>query len=447
MRVLKLFYKYRENKDLLTLWMNNFLVLYAFLLPISQTIKSTIFSFVVVLFLIRGDVLKNIKESLENPVVKSFLYLFIAYLIGLFWTEDISSGVSAVKSIKYGLYLIIFYSIVDGRYIDKVIGAFILGMLVSELTSYGMIFGIMPWKLELGNILFYTAYAVGDPSPFLHHIHYGVALALTVILLGQKIYFSHNNLVMKIFMSLFIITATVNIFITGGRTGYITFILLILVLSIAYLRKWSIAAFLALVLVFTLAYNFSPVFQKKVIQTQHSVSKLLNGDRNFNTSLGIRAGIYYYASDVIKENPFFGVGTGDSMNEILNAAPKEWSNNEYVPPHEHNQYLSVLVKLGVIGLLVFLNIYYQIFRYKQDEKDLRFIMIFSTLAIAFGILTTQFNLRFFMPLWVVMLAVTLINRERRTILDLKLDDKKQLFQIIGVGTVFSLASLLNQLIK
>ena len=446
MKFLELLNSYRQNKDLITLWMNNLLVLYAFLLPISQTIKSTIFSIIVILFLIRGNILIYMKESLANPVVRSFVYLFIVYIIGLLWTEDIASGISAVKNVKYGLYLILFYSIVDGRYIDKVIGAFILGMLVSELTSYGMIFGIMPWKLELGNILFYTAYEVGDPSPFLHHIHYGVALALTVMLLGQKIYFSKNNLMMKIFMSIFILTATANIFVTGGRTGYITFVMLMLVLSIVYLKKWAIAALIAVVLVFTIAYNFSSVFHTKVLQTEDSVSKLVSGDKNFNTSLGIRAGIYYYSFDAIKENLLFGVGTGDSMNEILKNAPEEWVANTDSASHEHNQYLSVLVKLGLVGLAVFLNIYYQIFRYKQNEKDLRFIMIFSTLAIAFGILTTQFNLRFFLPLWVVMLAVTLINRERRTIFNLKLDHKKQLFQIVGVGIVFSLASLLKQLI-
>lgn len=445
MKFLELFNSYRKDKDLLILWMNNLLVIYAFLLPISQTIKSTVFSFIVVLFLIRGNTLKYIKESLVNPVVRSFLYLFIVYITGLIWSDDISSGISAVKSIKYGIYLIIFYSIIDGRYIDKVIGAFILGMLISELTSYAMIFEIVPWKLELGDILFYAAHEVGDPSPFLHHIHYGVALALTVILLGQKIYFSKNNLAMKFFMSLFILTATTNIFVTGGRTGYITFVLLMLTLSITYLKKWSIAILIVVVLVFTVAYNFSPVFKGKIIQTENNFSKLLS-DKNFNTSLGIRAGIYYYASDVIKENPFFGVGTGDSMHEILEKAPQKWVAKINAVSHEHNQYLSVLVKLGVVGLFVFFNIYYQIFRYKQDEKDLRFIMIFSTLAIAFGILTTQFNLRFFMPLWIVMLAVTLIGRKRRTIINLALNTKKQYFQIIGVGIIFSIVSLLNQLV-
>ena len=398
----------------------------------------------VILFIIRGDVLKHIKSALSNPVVRAFLYIFIAYTVGLLWTENITEGLYWVKSIKYGLYLIVFYAIVDGRYIDKVISAFILGMLVSELTSYGMLLGIMPWMLKLGDIIFYQTYAVGDPSPFLHHIHYGVALAFTVILLIRKTFFEDNSRVLKISMSLFIITATSNIFITGGRTGYITFFLLVAVLALFYLRKAAVFLFLAIIMVFTLAYNISPIFNTKIHQTEQSIEKIFQKTPDFDSSFGSRMGVYYYASDIIKENPLFGVGTGDSMDELYKRVPEEMKIIQSMP-HEHNQYLSVLVKLGIVGLVIYLNIFYQIFRYKQDEKDLRFIMVFVTLAIAFGTLMTQFNLRFFLPLWVVFLAVTLIGRERRTIGNIELNDRKQFIQIITLVAVFGSASLLHQL--
>ncbi|MBU0631294.1 O-antigen ligase family protein [bacterium] len=432
-----------QDKDQLTLWLNNLLVVYAFLLPISQTIKATVFSFMIILFVIRGDVLKNIKIALQNSVVRAFLYFFIMYLIGLLWTDNISEGLYWTDTVKYGLYLMLFYVIADGRYIEKVISAFILGMLLSELISYGMHFGILPWRLELGGILFYKSYEVGDPSPFLHHIHYGVALAFTVILLLYKTFFTKNSMVLKVFMSIFIVTATSNIFITGGRTGYITFFLLIVVLAGIYLRKIALGIFLVIVFIFVTAYNVSPIFYKKIHQTEKSIEKLFSNKPNFNSSLGNRAGIYYYSNDVIKEHPLFGVGTGDSMDEILKNVPKKW-HSLLAMPHEHNQFLSVLVKLGIIGLLVYLNIFYQIYKYKQDEPDLRYIMVFVTLAIAFGTLMTQFNLRFFLPLWTVFLAITLINHKRRTI-NMEIDDKKQILRIVLLVAVFGGASLLHQL--
>lgn len=437
--------KYALNKDNLTLWMNNLLVLYAFFLPISPDIKASVFTFMVVLFFVRGEALKHIKASLQNKVVQSFLYLFLIYVVGLFWSEDLLSGINAVKSIKYGLYLIIFYSIIDGRYVDKVIAAFILGMLVSELTSYGILFGVMPWRLEIGPILFYEAFSPHDPSPFLHHIHYGVALTFVVVLMGQKIVFSDDRFYIKVLMSFFVLTATANIFVIGGRTGYLTFILLMLIVSIFYLKKYAIGLFVALLVILSIAYTSSPIFQTKFIETKQSIEQLFKEEPNFNTSLGSRAATYYYGFEIIKDNLIFGVGTGDSMNEIHKAAPQKWSVLQ-AQPHEHNQYLSTFLKLGFVGLFIFLNIFYQIFTYKQEEKDLRFIQIFVTLAIGLGIMTTQFNLRFFLPLLVVMLSITLINRSRVTIQNIELSDKKQAFQIIGVGIVFSLASLLNQLI-
>ncbi|NPA66269.1 MAG: O-antigen ligase family protein [Epsilonproteobacteria bacterium] len=419
-----------NDKDLLTLWMNNFLVAYAFLLPISPSFRSTLFIDMVLLFLLRGNIKENLRIAWQNPIIRSFVYLFGIYVIGLLWTDNLKHGLWAVKSIKYGLYLIIFYLIVDGRYISKVLSAFILGMLFSEIISYGMLLGILPWQLDIEGVRIYTAYAIGDPSPFLHHIHYGVALAFVVLLLAQRIIYSNSSKLIKIFMSLFILTATANIFVTGGRTGYLTFIALLLILAFSYLKKYFFQLLIAIPLLFTIAYNTSPIFKEKVIQTEKSFSSLFDHKPDINTSIGQRAAIYYYGFDVFKNNPLLGVGSGDSMDEIKKLVPKEFIGI-HAMPHEHNQFLSTLISLGIVGLLIFLNVYYQIFRYKQEDKELRFIMIFSTLAITFGILTTQFNLRFFMPLWVVMLAVSMISKNRRTI-KREIDDKRVFLEVSAI---------------
>ncbi|WP_297431411.1 O-antigen ligase family protein, partial [Sulfurimonas sp.] len=143
-----------------------------------------------------------------------------------------------------------------------------------------------------------------------------------------------------------------------------------------------------------------------------------------------------------KKHPLFGVGTGDSMDEIERNVPKKYSGI-HAMPHEHNQFLSVFVSLGIVGLLFFLNIYYQIFKYNQPDKELRFIMIFSTLAVTFGILTTQFNLRFFMPLWIVMLSITMIDKKRRTI-SADINDKRVNKEIVITAIlVFVCVSILK----
>jgi len=436
---------YISNKDNLTLWMNNLLVVYTFFLPISQSFKATVFVYILLIFFIRGDVVSHIKNSLQNKVVKAFLYFFLIYVVGLLWTDDISNGLSNIKSIKYGLYLIIFYCIVDGRYINKVISAFIIGMLISEVTSYGMLLEIMPWSLDVMGIHFYAAQTIGDPSPFLNHIHYGVALAFVVLLLAQKIVYSNNTILIKVLMSIFVITATMNIFLTGGRTGYVTFALLIIIIAMSYLKKYSILLLVGICIIFTLAYNSSPLFKDKVDQSEKNIVKLFEKEPDFTTSIGQRAGLVYYGYQVAIDNLLLGAGTGDSMNEIKKLAPLKYTaiqNHE----HEHNQFLHVFISLGIVGLLIFLNIYYQIFTFKQKDKELQFIMIFATLAVTFGVLTTQFNLRFFMPLWIVMLAITLIDKERFTINNLQTKDTTINLQIIAAIAIFSINGLLQQLL-
>ena len=431
-----------KNKDLLTLWMNNLLVVYAFMLPISQTIKASVFTFIAILFVLRGDVLKYIKESLQNKVVRAFLYFFLITLLGVLWSDNVKEGLYWAKSVKYGLYLILFYAFIDGRYIDKVLSAFILGMFVSEITSYGILFGVLPYSLDIGVFHFYTAPSMHDPSAFLNHIHYGVALALVVPLIAQKIFYSDTNKVFKIFMILFVLTATANIFVTGGRTGYVAFVLLLLFLSVSYLKKYAIGVMLFLMLVLGVAYQSSSMFHSQVDRTKVTLEQLFTKNPNFNTSFGSRVGTFYYGFEAVKNDWLFGLGTGDSMDKIKEIAPKNLTIIQNAP-HEHNQFLSTFIKNGIIGLLIFLNIYYQIFRYKQTDKQLRFIMVVSTLVIAFGLLTTQFNLRFFMPLWVVMLSITLISKDRRTIFtDVK--DSLTLKQIVTVGAIFSVSSLVYQ---
>jgi O-antigen ligase len=104
--------------------------------------------------------------------------------------------------------------------------------------------------------------------------------------------------------------------------------------------------------------------------------------------------------------------------------------------HEHNQYISTLLQFGFIGLLIFLNVFYQIYKYRPKDKNLRFIQLAITLAIGVGITMTIFNLRVFIQLWILMLAVSMVDREHRTIQGAIQENRAFLVQTITLGLVF-----------
>lgn len=429
------FLELRNDKDRLTLWMNNLIVVYMFFIPITASVTSRIFIVILVLFFLRGNVAYYLREAWSNSVLRAFSYLLMIYIIWFIGSDNLLEGWNSFSNVKNILYIFVFLAVIDGRYINRIIGAFIVAMMMSEILSYLIFFRIFPWEFGIGGEYFYKAYAVGDPSPFLHHIHYGVLLAFTVVLLSQKVLYAKEDIRLKIIMLFFTITASVNVFVTGGRTGYITFFPLLALFFFYYHRKWIIPALVGISLFAGIMYQSSDLLQRKVDQTVMEVEKLSQPSADFRSSLGQRVGFWVYSLEVMKDNFFFGVGTGDSMDEVFaRVLPKDEGVKTIA--HEHNQYISIMLQFGIIGLVVFLNIFYQIYKYRPQDENLHFIQLAITLAIAMGITMTMFNLRVFLHLWILMLAVTMVDRQHRTIRGDIQDDKTFLVQTIGLGLLF-----------
>jgi O-antigen ligase len=437
---------FQKDTPRLTLWMNNLLVVYAFFTPINSSITSQIFFTVFILFLVRGNVAECLKEAWENKVARAFVYMITVYVIWMIGSDDLKSGLDSIGKIKSSLYLLLFLVVIDRRYVDKILGAFILGMMLSEILSYSMFLGMIPWEYTIAGEHLYKAYAVGDPSPFLHHIHYGLLLAFTVVLLAQRLVYSDVQKWMKIIMTMFVMTASMNIFITGGRTGYVAFFPLVALFVLYYHKRWILPALVGLVMFSVGMYELSPILQKKVDQTLSEVQKLSAPSADFQSSLGQRAGFLMYSGKVIKENFWLGVGTGDAMDAVFaKVLPKDESVKEIA--HEHNQYISVMLQFGIIGLLFFLNIFYQIYRYENTDTNLRFIQLAVTLMIALGLMMTMFNLRVLLHLWILILAVSMIPKQQHTIQCAIPEGKNFVVQVIGIGVFFYLAVFASKLLE
>ena len=395
--------------------MNHLLVIYAFLLPISSKAKSQVLIVILLLFLFRRNFWLYLKPSISNPIVQAFIMFFLLYVLWLFGTENLQYANRMISQIKYALLPLLFLSFLDKKFSTYIISAFILGMLYSEIFSYLINFNILPWTVSLFDINIYQAYLKNDPSPFLHHSHYAAALALTVALLANQLLTKTNTVFVKIMATLFMISATVNMSLVGGRIGYIIYIVLLTSLIIIKYKKKAFKPLLLLstllVLVFTIAYSFSPLFKQRIDYSLQTIEKL-EKNNSVRSSLGNRITIWNYSSDIIKENPLFGVGTGDLMDEVRKNITSAQHQHIKNMPHTHNQYISILLQFGIIGLFVFLNIFYQIFHFKQLEIYNREVMILTTLTIGLAVTTDIFYIyKFYLPLWVVLVSASIASKE------------------------------------
>lgn len=393
--------------------MNHLLIIYAFLLPVSKYAGSFVFFLLLVLFIVRRDYRTYLAPAVSNPVVQAFILFFLIHLAWLAGTDNFHQAKQAINLVKYALFPILFFSFIDKRFSHYIIGGFIAGILFSELVSYAIQFNILPWTLTLFSIPIFEAYAINDPSPFLHHSHYATSIAFVAVVLIYKLIKMNLTLSEKAISIFFIVSISINLTLVGGRIGYLLYVFLILFLTLYTYKTKAFKPLLIILLgigtFFLLAYTFSPIFSKKIDQSKQTLKGFTNGKMDFTSSFGARIGFNYYAAKIIADNPLFGVGTGDYMDVVQKSIP-ESQNNHYIKNiyvHPHNIYIMLLLQFGVFGLIFFFYILYQIFRQKNDDDYLNFIKYAIMMAFAIALMTETFWARYYLPLFVLIISVSL----------------------------------------
>jgi O-antigen ligase len=129
------------------------------------------------------------------------------------------------------------------------------------------------------------------------------------------------------------------------------------------------------------------MFQHRMNEAVKNLS-IYNTDGNKNTSVGQRITYTINSLEIIKNNLFFGVGTGDFPSEYNKIHAKNTPGvNTTVNPH--NMYILVAVQLGLFGLLGMLLIFYQQIKFSLSAKikinrDLGLVLPLLFLVIMFS---------------------------------------------------------------
>ncbi|RXJ87161.1 O-antigen ligase [Arcobacter sp. CECT 8985] len=403
-------------KDKITLWLNHLLVLYAFLIPINNNAKSSLFFTMLVLFLYRRDYWFYLKDAFSNKIVQAFLIFYLLNALGMLYTDNISYGKSHMDKIKYLLLPLMFLSFLDIRYVWRIVAAFVFGMLTAEIFSYLIHFGALPYEFDIGKYEIWKT-KIFSPAPFMHHSAHNVGLALVIAILLYNLLNKKNiSTLVKVFSLIFMTTATINMSFIASRTGYILYIFIILVVIILTFRKkiFKVMASTIIILsiISTLAYNYSNTVNYRVNQTIDSIEKIVNND-NYKTSVGLRIGFAKYSLDVIEENLLFGVGTGDHMDEVHAIIPKkhEYIKNNDLISKPHNVYIQILLQIGLVGMIGFIYLIYSILSYNNTTRDKKDIMIIFTLAVLVFMLPGMLYDIFSLPLFVVFISAMIANKE------------------------------------
>lgn len=200
-------------------------------------------------------------------------------------------------------------------------------------------------------------------------------------------------------------------------------VLLALTLSlVAYLyynvktRKQKKYLFIG-VIVFGLMILFAPVTQKRFKEV--FIFRSYNQIENTN-STSIRFGIYKCAIENIKEKPILGHGIGDVKNELDSCYAEVSSILLEGSYNSHNQYISIWLSCGIIGLLFFIGFIFLNFKIALQQKNILFlclVLFFSILMLFENILERQSGVVLFSLIVNFFAFITIRNHKNSFIFD------------------------------
>lgn len=397
--------------------LNYFFILYSFCLPLSRAGISFTAVMIILLWLAECNYKEKLKVLLNVKFILFVLFLTLYLLLSYFWGDTLDYNFSNFKRHWYYLVLFAIITSVKKEIINYMLSSFLFGMLISEIISYGLIFEL--WTTNHGSS--------SDPSPFMNHLSYTLFLAISSAILLSNFLLKNITNKLKFYYGLFFITATINLFLTGGRTGQLSFVIIILTLIFANIKK-KFSAFLfsifLLTIVFVSAYNFSSTFNLRVHNSINDL-KQVYVERNFTASWGIRLSTWVATYYILEDNLLFGTSIKDLNQDYIKYIvnnpkirvddPSVMLRNGY-----HSEIIDVTASGGLIGLFLFLSSFYYLAKLQINNLQIRNIKIILVSGFLFAVISDlflrqQFGANLFILFSGIVIAQNRIEKTENTV--------------------------------
>lgn len=337
--------------------------------------------------------------------------LFIAYylyhVVGLLWTEDLVNGTFDLE-VKASLllfpFLFFFHRSIGKPRVHRIILAFTGGILIASVLSFMKGYGCYT---EDGNLsCFYGTYMA-----YLHPTYLSVYIAFVS---GYLTYTMSDSFAVRKWGRFGLTSGLLVYFmffasLLASRSGLMLIGVAVLIGAVLYLIRTrhavsSIGVLAGLLGFLYLFVSISPMASTKLEEMVEAVEMqedILQGDSTVNKVQGsaMRLQVWQVSLEIIADEPFTGVGTGDVTDQIV----KRCNEHGYLAVSDkglnaHNQFLQSGVALGVPGLLLLVLIYLFMLVFAIRRRQfvlILFTVVCGAVSLTESILETQAGVLFF----------------------------------------------------
>ncbi|MCK4880708.1 MAG: O-antigen ligase family protein [Bacteroidales bacterium] len=162
------------------------LILLAISLPLSIFTTSMFMILLALNWMVEGRFAQKWKQARTNRALQVFLLFFLLHLVGLLWSENLSSGLLNLK-IKLPLILMPVVLATSGslsrRQVQRILLFFSLGVLVSSLGSMMKLAGWLPGEVN----------DFRELSLFMSHIRFSLMIVLSLLIAGYFLFVDRTS--------------------------------------------------------------------------------------------------------------------------------------------------------------------------------------------------------------------------------------------------------------
>lgn len=376
------------------------LISFAFFLPISQKVSTiTIVALVAISIFFFKKNNFNAKKGFIYPIV---LYFF--YIISLFYSSELQWGIVEQKAslLAFPLFFvlnkksIICYSEILKWFVFGCVAALLFCEFSAIFHSINFESFVFDSRIDKSKSLSESLvtemnYFFSYPFSWIHQTVYFamyLSFALAILFYQKKLF---KNLLIR---NLFIAFLSLGIIQTLNKAAILVFLILLLLylFKVVKSKKTAILAALFLILTGTTLFILNPrfeTFRKSIFEAKDEIkvkdfSQIKNNDPNRKN---FRLMLWSSSIDLIKENPIVGIGAGGSHNRLYEvfAVKRQWydKSEKY---HAHNQYLQILVDIGIIGFIPFVLIFRELTFFRTKNRSYNNIVISFVLIIGINFL-------------------------------------------------------------
>ncbi len=351
-------------------WVQFFLIGTLLLFPISSSAKSICLVLSVGTILFTPGFLRDLKTLLATPWCKAVLLLFAVAVLFCWWSPaSLAQKTVAIEKYSKLLYLPIFvvgFQNVTTRHLS--LHAFLVAMLLTCSLSILKFHGYL------------QLLTLNPDNVFRNHIMTSFMVAFAAYI--SFLYGYRSKTVTRFaYGFLGMICSYQVLFVSGSRTGYLIYLLLMMLLVIQ-LCTWrqAIAGILIIGALFSVSYFSSSVMKTRINGIEQQIKEYKNNKRD--TDLGLRLQFHHYARQLFNKHPILGNGTASFTYYFNKEKPVGfWKWNLLEP---HSQYWLVASEWGMLGLAALLYFFFCLINASRKLDEMKVLAIAMIIPFMMG---------------------------------------------------------------